>query len=56
MHWEYLGGLLLTDGQGKVLRAHPLLAPARVYPEETSLKLLPPIEELPAGWCAECGR
>lgn len=55
MHWEYLGGTLLTAGQGKVLRAHPLMEPRRAAgAAPATLLYFPEVDTLPDGWCAEC--
>ena len=57
MHWQALGGSTITNGQGLVLRGHPLLR----APTGGATKYLPvPLdavdwllaESLPEGWCA----
>ena len=59
MHWQALGGSLLSDGQGRVLRAHPLIAPAlggalKFAPPPVDLVDLVQAATLPEGWCACC--
>jgi len=58
MHWEYLAATVLTDGQGFVMRRHPLVGAAYPAGSGPSLLSLPPdpseLEPLPSGWCGSC--
>lgn len=61
MHWQAVGGTTVTDGQGLVVRGHPLLGPR---PPPGTLRAKPaaaPVFDLegvfvPEGWCATCER
>ena len=59
MHWQALGGTDLTNGQGLVLRAHPLLRPGvsgstKFDPPTLSFADLVALSTLPEGWCGTC--
>jgi len=60
MHWKVLQGVfpVLTDGQGHVLRAHPLVSPPTPLAMAALRLALPPggeVEALPDGWCGTPG-
>jgi len=56
MHWRVLPDDALTDGQGVVLRAHPLVRPGA---STLARRLAPPAPgekgPVPPGWCATAG-
>ncbi len=58
MHWQAISGAtVITDGQGSVLRGHPLVAAA--LPSTMTLRVVryrPPTEEIPVSpmWCGTC--
>ena len=64
MHWQAVGGTVLTDGQGLVLRGHPHVDPsaggrsAKVHGPAGALsaEALAEVLGLPEDWCATCAR
>lgn len=63
MHWRALGGIDLTNGQGLVIRGHPLVGPIaggspKPAPgrraEPLTAEDLAAIAALPPGWCSHC--
>lgn len=59
MHWQAIGGSDITDGQGGVLRAHPLLRPwtgglSKFTPIPFDAVDRLQAESLPPGWCGCC--
>jgi hypothetical protein len=60
MHWQAVGGTTITNGQGRVIRGHPLLAPAGYVTGKPTAKPVAPVpdpedlEALGPGWCGTC--
>ena len=62
MHWQALGGTILSAGQGRVLRGHALLHPpgqTNQKPRPLVVKPMPAkaaqeLLDLPPGWCGCC--
>ncbi len=61
MHWQAVGGSTITDGQGGVLRGHPLVGPRLVPPPPfTALQSKPQAPfiqvdpTVPQNWCGTC--
>lgn len=60
MHWLVTGGRTITDGQGRVIRGHPLVEPLPPGTPSKRLGAAPagPLEQLVMhpGWCGTCAR
>ena len=61
MHWQALGGTSLTNGQGHVARAHPLMRPGagglpKFLPAPIDLVDVVLATSLPEGWCGCCAQ
>ena len=62
MHWQALEGEILTNGQGAVLRGHPLMEPADVGGSPKMRRPPPPMDAeararlaaLTSQWCGTC--
>lgn len=61
MHWQAVGGTMISDGQGTVIRGHPLVGPRLVSPpplfgvssKPTPLQI-PVDPTTPQNWCGTC--
>ncbi len=62
MHWQAVGGTVITQGQGVVIRGHPLLAPRVATSSKISRRVTSPVtaeeweelENLGSCWCGSC--
>jgi hypothetical protein len=60
MHWQAVGGTDITDGQGLVIRGHPLVGPGTLTAVPLSLGPLLTVDDLgdllslPEHWCGTC--
>lgn len=61
MHWQAVGGIAITPGQGTVLRGHPLVDPApggssKPGPAFATMSSADRLEvfQLGSGWCGTC--